>query len=430
MMNRMLSRCCAMFVAAGLLLGAANAQAEPQAEAMQPSDQSAREQYWQAHRALADGDWNEAYDDFRELERDLRARKQAGVDSAIYWQASALLMGKRLGEVDREVQRLMREFPDSPWVDEARALHSGEDGMHQGMAALSRLDRDLAQVRGDGRPRSADPAEQDALDAIDALMATDNPRAIPILERVLGSTHSDGVKARALFVLVQLDAGAASRQLDTILKGSGSIYLKREAIKMLAFGGDKNSLDRLNSLYAQQTEVSLRKAVLQAWMLGQRGDLLANAAASEPDAELRREAINLLGAMDDGAALEQLFGQLKDPKAQADVLRALGVAGEHERLQRLAQGAREETLQRAALEGLGIAGGSKAKSAIAQIYRQAASAEIKRAAINGFIICGGGKELLALYREETDVDLKRQLMQALVITDGDAAIDAIDERLK
>lgn len=429
MMKPMLSRLFVALLAAGMALTAPSAAAAPQAEAMQPSDQAAREQYWQAQRALADGDWNDAHDRFRELERDLRARKQSGVDSAIYWQANALLMGKRLGEVDREVQRLLREFPDSPWADEARALRSGGSAT-DGLAALATLDADLSGIRGDGRVRSADPAEQDALDAIDALMATDNPRAIPILERVLAGTHGDRVKTRALFVLVQLDGKAAERQLDAILRGNGSTELKREAIKMLAFGGEGSALDRLSGLYAEQREPALRRAVLEAWMLGERGDLLARAASTETDAGLRHEAINLLGAMDDGAALETLYGQISDVKTRADVLRALGVAGEHERLQRLAQGAREEALQRAALEGLGIAGGAKARAAITQIYRQAASAAVKRAAINGFIICGGGKELLELYRAETDVDLKRQLMQALVVTDGDAAIDAIDERLK
>lgn len=408
-----------------LALAAPCAQATPQAEAMAPASESARRLYWEGHEALEAGKATEALEHFRALEAQLRKTGEPGVDGAMYWEAYALVGMRQPTQAGQVAARMLREFPGSPWADEARKFTAGP-----GTASLARLAelRDIKGPTGTGG-EAEDEAEQDALAAIDALMATDNPKAVALLQRVLDGDRSDRVKIRALFVMIQLDQAAGEKALDGVLKGAGSSHLKREAVKMLALGGDARSLDRLEAMYRQSPDGAIRAAVLEAWMIGDRADLLARVAASETDAALRRQAISLIGASGDGAALETLYTQLQDRDDKAEALKAFGIAGEEGRLARIARAERDPQLQRAALEGLGICGGKEATAAIVEIYRATTDAAVKRGAIDGLIIADDGAAILALYRSESDRNLKRELMQALSTTDGDQALELIDRQL-
>ena len=64
-----------------------------------------------------------------------------------------------------------------------------------------------------------------------------------------------------------------------------------------------------------------------------------------------------------------------------------------------------------------------------QAYRQAADDSVRSAAVQALLIAGDGEGLLRLYRESKDSARKRELLQALTITDSDRALEAIDEQL-
>jgi HEAT repeat protein len=424
-MNSRIRPLAAAMLSCLLALAAPVAQATPQAEAMQPASESARRLYWEGHEALEAGRAKEALEHFRALEAQLRKAGEPGVDGAMYWEAYALVGIRQPTQAGQVAEQMLREFPQSPWAGEARKFTAGA-----GTAGLARLS-DLRGIKGPmgSGDETGDQAEQDALAAIDALLATDNPKAVALLQRVLDGKRSDKVKIRALFVMIQLDQAAGEKALDGVLKGAGSSHLKREAVKMLAVGGDASSLDRLETMYRQSPDSGIRSAVLEAWMIGDRPDLLARVAANEPDATLRHQAINLVGATGDGAALEKLYAQLKDVDDKAVVLRAFGVAGDDARLARIARSERDPELLRAALEGLGMSGGKESIAAIVEIYRASADAGVRRGAINGLIIAGDGAAIATLYRGETDRDLKRELMRALSVTDGDEALELIDRQL-
>jgi HEAT repeat protein len=412
----------AAILALFLGLGAGAAGAAPQAEAMQPASEAARGLYWEGHQALEKGEWNVALERFQRLEAQLRKSGEAGADGAMYWQAYALTSSRRPREASNIAERMLREFPQSKWADDARAFTSGS-----GTARLA----DLQRIPGDAQQGSGkrDVAEEEALAAIDVLMTTGNPKAIPILERVLAGSYSDKVRTRALFVLIQIDQTAGERALDAILKGGASTRLKREAVKMLAVGGNRKSLDRLEALYRDSPEREIRHAVLEAWMIGGRSDLLGRVAATETDKRLRVQAIHLIGAAGDGATLERLYKELTDPDAREEVLTAFGIAGDDTRLAAIARSERDPKVQRAALQALGVAGGKDARAAILDIYRGTPDPKVKRAAIQGLIVAGSGASIAELYRTETDRDMKRELMHALSVTDGDAAIELIDKQL-
>lgn len=403
----------ALSLSLALVLGAPLASAAPapqdQAAAAAPSEPAANQLYWSGHEALGKGDWSLALDRFEELEHALREHGAAGVDGALYWQAYALDAAKRGNEAARVARRLDREFPDSRWRHEAAKFRAADDAS----AAVS----DARKER-----------EADALMALDALMVSNSNKALPTLERVLASDHSDKVKIRALFVLSQIDPAAAGRALDVILAGNASSRLKREAVQQIAIGGDAASLEKLVGLYPR-SEPEVRRAILHAYMIAGRSDLLGQVARTETEPRNQRQAIQLLGAHGDKESLRALYRELSDERSRKEALQALGVAGDSEGIGQILKEARDAGVQKAALQALAISGGKRAREAIHTAWRQAADDGVRSAAVQALLVAGDGEGLLMLYREATDQQDKRELLQALSITDSDRALELIDEQL-
>lgn len=397
-----------------LLLAAPVAQ--EQAAAAAPSEPAAKQLYWSGHEALGKADWALALERFEQLESDLREAGSEGVDGALYWQAYALDAARRHTEAARIAARLDREFPSSRWRGEAAKFRAAEA---------------VGDNPGRERPRTEgrDEREADALMALDALMVSNSNKALPTLERVLASDHSDKVKTRAMFVLSQIDPSAAGRALDAILANrSASSRLKREAVQQIAIGGDKRSLEKLVALYPQ-SEPDVRRAILHAYMISGRSDLLGQVARTESDPRNQRQAIQLLGATGDREALRALYRELKDDTNRRQALQALGVAGDSEGIGQILREARDAPAQKAALQALAISGGKQAREAIITTWRQAANHDVRSAAVQALMIAGDGEALLMLYREATDKQQKRELLQALTIADSDRALEIIDEQL-
>lgn len=396
-----------------LLLAAPVAQ--DQAAAAAPTEPAANQLYWSGHEALGKGDWSLALERFEQLEIDLRAAKADGVDGALYWQAYALDAARRNNEAARIAARLDREFPSSRWRNEAAKFRAGEVNVN---ASRERPERE-------GR----DEREADALMALDALMVSNSSKALPTLERVLASDHSDKVKTRAMFVLSQIDPSAAGRALDAILANpTSSSRLKREAVQQIAIGGDKHSLEKLVALYPR-SEPDVRRAILNAYMISGRADLLGQVARTETDPRNQRQAIQLLGASGDREGLRALYRELKDDKSRRQALQALGVAGDTDGIGQILKESHDAASQKAALQALAISGGRKARDAITTAWRQAANEDVRSAAVQALLVAGDGEALLQLYREATDKKQKRELLQALTVTDSDRALEIIDEQL-
>lgn len=389
---------------------ASGAMAAPQAEEGAPTDEASKAQYWQGHDALARGDWQRAREIFHGLERSERERTGGKPDAALYWQAYALEQAGRASQALRLAEDLQRKYRDSPWVDDAQALAARLAASRDGAAA-------------------ADARDEDALMALDALLASGNAKAVPMLQRVLQGDYSDRVKGRAIFVLSQLDAGAADAALQSIVSGDASPKLKAEALRMIAAGGRRESLDRLLPLYGASSDEKVRRAVLEAFLIGNRSDLLLQVLEAETDPARRRDVITRLGALRQADALKSLYGRSPDPADRRAVLRGLGVAGAGDVLLALARSEQDPELRAEAVRSVGIAGGSHAGGLVA-LYEPAAPQELKRAVIDALMIAGSAPELVTLYRKETDQKLRRELLRRIATTGDDAALELVDEQLR
>ena len=397
--------------------------------ALETKSANAKSMYRKGHRALSQSEWIKAYEAFGELER-VQQRTKEATDAAIYWQAYALSRAGRTREARALVERLAKAYPDSPWRDDAR---------HLGQRIRPHVEIEVSN-------------EEDVMMALDALMASGSRRVVPVLQKVLAGKHSDKVKARALFVLSQIDATAADEALQRILDAPSSTTLKERAIRMIAVGGRSESLLRLDAVYERYPE--LRRSVVQAWLIGSRGDLLLRVAKGEKDRKLQRRIVEALGAISARKALVELYQSRTEVDVRRDVLRGLGIAGASKELGKIAMTDKSELMRlkaikalgiaggsdilrdiaesgkttkdrAAAIRGLGIAGGKLNAKAIAELYLEG-DAEIKSAALNALMICGGTEQLVELYKAESDPKTKRKLLRRIVTTGGDVTFDIIE----
>ena len=268
-----------------------------------------------------------------------------------------------------------------------------------------------------------DDTEALKIAAMEALVTAPPERALPIVQKVLDSDASDALKARALFILSQVDSDEAQLLLvESAQNAAGE--LQHEAIRMIGIGGDAQAVAALPDLYAaggQQT----KQAVLEAYLILGDADPVYRIALSTEDRAEFEAAVEMLGAM---GANEQLRA-LRERNGMSDVLiDAYAIAGDVEALESLARDASNAEMQIRALEALGVAGG--AGGTLAEIYQASDSPEVRDAALQGMMIGGHDDMVLDLYRASVDTAEKREMLELLVMMGSDELWDIIDQTLE
>lgn len=387
-------------------------------DAMAPSDKQLNQLYWQGHEALKKSDWAAALKRFADLEQQMRTKEPKNADAAIYWQAYSLVQAKRSTEAKTAVERLHHDFPDSRWSKDADAL-------------LRQTQAVAASKAGTTKPVTTAGDDEDIAEiAVEGLLNAPPERALPLLKKVLQSQHSDKVKKRALFVLSQLDQDAALDAVVDVAKTSSDASLREEAIRMLGVSGEDRAIGRLNELYASSKDAAEKRAIIQAWLVANRKDLILAAARNETDTSVRHEAIQALGALEASSELQQLFDNTHDAANQRQIIQALGVAGNVQALTAIADGQQSEQIRIEAIHALGVAGNEGGSAALAKLYAKATTPALRDAVLQGMSVAGDSDAMLQLYRQAKTKEEKQALLRAITTTDSDAALNLIESELK
>ena len=381
-------------------------------DAMAPSDKQSNQLYWQGQEALKQSDWNTALKRFAELEKQLRTKEPLNADSAIYWQAYALLQAKRGTEAKIFVERLHHDFPNSRWGKDADALLRSSQPAANAQTNATSGDEEIAEI------------------AVEGLMNAPPERAVPLLKTVLQSKHSDKVKKRALFVLSQIDEDAALDSVVDVAETSTDPGLREEAIRMLGVSGEDRAIKRLSELYASSKDAREKHAIIQAWLVADRKDLILASARNETDTTVRRQAIEALGALDASKELKDLFDSTHDATNQRAIIQALGVAGDVKSLTAIAESQQPDETRIEAVHALGVAGDEGGSAALVRLYSKAGSPGLRDAVLQGLLVAGDSDALLRLYRQAKTKEEKQALLRIITATNSEAAIDAIESELK
>lgn len=266
--------------------------------------------------------------------------------------------------------------------------------------------------------------EQLKIAALEALITAPAERALLIVSKVLAGTHSNEVKERALFILSQIDAPEAQETLLRFAREENGA-LQAEAIRMIGIGGDKDALASLGAIYSAGGAV-VRGAVLEAYLIAGDKKAVFEIAANAGTREDFENAVEMLGAMGARDELRELRGRAGVSDTLID---AYAISGDFDSLRELALDSSDPALQAQAIEALGIVGGNQVDATLVEIYRGAASEDIRKAALDGMLISGQDSGVLELYRASDNAAEKKELLELLVTMGSDDVWSIIDSAL-
>ncbi len=320
-------------------------------------------------------------------------------DGALYWKAYALAKLSKKAEALAALADLKKANAESRWAKEANAL---ELELRQGGQAATDAHAD----------------EEMKLLALNALMNSDEGRAIPLLEGFLQGNQSPRLKDRALFVLSQSESPRAREILVRTAKNAPTPDLQLRAIKYLGLSGDRPSLQALGEIYASSPDVSVRRAILRAFMTADDTAPVLAAAKAEKAPELRLEAIRQLGAMEASDELLQLYRIETTLDLKEEILQALGVAEAVTPLGEIAKGEADARLRRAAIQALGIIDSKESGGVLRSLYPVQRDVASKKAVMEALFVQENARALIEIATAEKDPTLRREAVEKLSVMDS------------
>ncbi len=363
--------------------------------------------YQRAQRLLSERQYDRAVEYFTAAAQ----KKGPKADGALYWKAYSLnKLGKRdesLGALDE----LKKASPNSRWMSEVKALEL-EVRQRSGQAASpeSETDEDLKLL------------------AIAGLANNEPERAVPLAAKMLEGATSLRFKERALYVLAQSRSPQALPVVMRLAKGGGNPDLQRRAIEYLGVFGAKETGQTLSEIYASTTESDIKRAVMQSLGRARDKERLFALAKSESNEELRREAIDSLGGMQATDELWQLYAE-SSGETKAWVLRSIGSRGGIEKLLELARNEKDLKARSTAVQLLGRVRTQQAADALVAMYASETDASIRKSVVSGLYSQGNAKALVEIARKETNLELKRYIVERLSNMKSKEANDFLVELL-
>jgi tetratricopeptide (TPR) repeat protein len=375
------------------------------------SDEQSREEeiYNDGTDYLDDGKWDRAYDKFSQVVQ-LHGKK---ADAALYWKAYALQKLGRRDEALSAVAQLKKDFPRSPWLNDAGALEV-----------------EVRQAQG----KPVDPNHQDddelKILALNSLMDRDPQSALPQIEKVLSSPRSSPkVKTHALFVLAQSDSPQAQQVLVAVARGQNHPDMQHKAIQYLATNGSPQHISALTEIYRTAKDRDLRRDVLNAYIVcGCQKELMA-AVQQERDPELRRAAIQSLAASGGRDELRQLYKSSSSSEDKKAIIQGFIVDGDEQGLSEILRGGVDPAVKDDAIKALGVMGGKDSKATLLQMFGTEKDVDAKQAIIQALFIQDAAHELIELDRKEKNPELHHYLVQQLSVMDDKEAKDYMLEIL-
>ena len=371
--------------------------------------EQARDLYEQGQQAIERAQWTQAVERFTALVSANAPR----ADAALYWRAYSLDKLNRQADALTAVAELLKVYPSSRWLADARALE--------------------IQVRQRaGQPVSPEVQADEELKlfAIQGLQHQAPEQAIPMLEALLQGASSPRLKERALFVLAQSGAPRAREVLTAVARGSANPELQLKAIQYIGMPGSQANRQLLAEIYASSSDIDVKRQILRGYaMAGERARVLA-AATTEKSPELRGEAVRQLGMLGARDEVWQLYQKETDPQVKEQMMQALFLGGDAMRLIEVANNDANTELRRRAIQHLGMMGRERTGDAILDIYNRQSDSGVKEAAIGALFVQQNAETLAALARKETNRELKARIVQRLSLMPSPAARDYMLELLK
>ena len=263
-------------------------------------------------------EWKQAAAKFNEIIGKYPNNKSA--DAALYWLAFCYKKQKQFQEANAALDRLLKDFPASSWVDDARVMKleighplgfvystgtstvapAVPSGVHSAklpnealkatpLASFPTYTRSLAlgEIYTDASAAKLDREDEIKLAAFQSLLAADQKRAIETMgdvlksdskasesfkREVLRSLRSPRLsKTQGLQVLNVFTSGISNQFVpllrETLVKSfqkESNIKIRKEIIYVVANINDEQSVNYLAELYASENDSEIKKAIINS----------------------------------------------------------------------------------------------------------------------------------------------------------------------
>lgn len=173
------------------------------------------------------------------------------LDIAYYWLAYALFQQKKFSEAERIIEELKRKFPDSAWIDESQSL----------LVEINSQNGRQSDLTSEEVSKSDDETKAFF---IQNLLDTDRPKALEIIDEILGaaSKASDNLKESVLLLLFDDKSDWATDKFIQIIKKEPNENLVRQSLIGLKNRDEKKILPVLRDFLQQNTNERLFDAAL------------------------------------------------------------------------------------------------------------------------------------------------------------------------
>ena len=375
------------------------------------SDDSHENQlYSDATRAINEGRWSDA-EPMLDQVYSLHGRRS---DAALYWKAYVKNKEGRSSDALSACANLRQNYTQSKWIKDCSALE--------------------IEIRGKSASPVQPQAEQNEelkLLALNSLIQGGNANALPILQQILEGQQSERLKERALFVLAQDQSNAGRELLGQVVRGEKNPNLQIKAIRLLAAAQGTNSAETLGNVYAKSSDTTVKKAVLDAYLVMNAPDKLVQAAQHEADPQLARHAVSELGAMGAVSRLAEIYKATSSKELRSAIINAYVPAGAQgaEELSALASSEQDPDLRRRAIRNMGVTGGSAVAPSLVAIYSKSSDEESKKAVIDALFVAGDAHDLVAMARSEKDPSARKNIVSKLSVMQSKEATDYMLELL-
>jgi HEAT repeat protein len=219
--------------------------------------------------------------------------------------------------------------------------------------------------------------------------------------------------------------------LGQIVRGEKDPNLQIKAIRLLAAAQGSNSAAMLESIYSKSSDASVKRAVLDSYLVMNDPEKVVQVAEHESDPELARHAVNELGAMGAVSRLSEMYNATSNKDVKSAIINAYVAAGSKgaDALGAIASSEQDAGLRRKAIRNMGASGGSSATPALLAIYSKSSDEESKKAAVDALFIANDAHDLVALARSEKDPVAKRNIVGKLAVMHNKEATDYMVELL-
>jgi ElaB/YqjD/DUF883 family membrane-anchored ribosome-binding protein len=349
--------------------------------------------YGRGLTALDDHHYAQALDDFTEVV----SRGGPKADGALYWKAYTLNKLGRRDEATAAIAQLRTSFASSHWLEDAKAL-------------------ELEVMQASGKPVSPESEADDDLKlmALNGLSQSDPERTYPLIEKLLKGPASPKLKKKAIYVLATNSSPRAQQLLEQIARGNGNPDLQLTAIRYMVENKQQpNRSQVLMEIYASTSDAAVKREILNAFQNSHDADHLLQIYKSEKDSGLRGDALGGLGENSGNAELWQLMQTETSPEGRIQIINAMYRNGNTEKLTEVARTDKDPKVRMAAINVLASYRAPNMGETMATLYASEQDPQVKRSIINHLASQRNAKGLVDIFRKESNVDLKKDILQRL-----------------